>query len=132
MKSIKTIKKEAIKAAQLSFKGDVLDESIARKFIKEFKKLPLNESVLTLNYYLRALKTQIAKTTMVVESAIKIGESEIKDLKTGLGKQMKVLEVEQKINPSILGGVKVRIGDVIFDNSVRSRINQVKEALISG
>lgn len=132
MKSIKTIKKEAIKAAQLSFRQDKLDEGAARQFVKTFKKLPLNEAVLSLNYYLRALKTELSKTTMVVESAIKIGESEIKDLKAGLGKQVKVLQVEQKINPSILGGVKVRIGDVIFDNSVRSRINQVKEALISG
>lgn len=115
----------------MSFRNEMLDEDTAKQFVKAFKKLPLNEAVLTLNYYLRALKSGLAKTTMVVESAIKIGESEIKDLKTGLGKQMKVLEVEQKINPSILGGVKVRIGDVIFDNSVRSRINQVKEALVS-
>ncbi len=129
MKSIKTLKKQAIKAAQLSFKGDALDESAARKFIKAFRALPLNESVLTLKHYLRALKSEISKTTMVVESAVKIGESEIKDMKAGLGRQMRVLEVEQKINPSILGGVRVRIGDVIFDNSVRSRINQVKEAL---
>lgn len=128
MKSIKIIKKNAIKAAQLSFKGDALDEGVAKKFIKAFKALPLNESVLTLNHYLRAIKSELAKTTMVVESAVKIGDSEIKDLKAGFGKH-KVLEVEQKLNPSILGGVRVRIGDVIFDNSVRSRINQVKEAL---
>lgn len=131
MKSIKTIKKNAIKAAQLSFKRDVLDEGVAKKFIKAFKGLPLNESVLTLNHYSRAIKAELSKTTLVIESAVKLTSAQVKDIE-GSFKYQKINETKTQLSPSILGGVKVRIGDVIFDNSVRSRINQVKEALISG
>ena len=128
MKSIKAIKKQAIKAAELSFTNGDLDESAARKFIKAFKGLPLNESVLTLNYYLRAIRSELAKTTLLIESSVNLSGSQIKEIEASF-KGKKINETKTQLSPSILGGVRVRIGDVIFDNSVRSRINQVKEIL---
>lgn len=129
MKSIKTIKKQAIKAAQLSFKGGKLDEVVVRKFIKAFKGLPLGESILTLNQYMKALRSGVNKTTLTVESVVSIPKADIKELSSVLGKQYQILETREELNPSLLGGVKVRIGDVIFDNSIKARISQVKEAL---
>jgi hypothetical protein len=130
MKSIKTLKKQSIKAAQLSFKSGELDEGIAKKFIKGFKGLPLNEAVVMLNSYLSAVKREIGKTTLTITSASKLSGAQVKDVE-GAFKSYKVLATTEELSPSILGGIKVRIGDVIFDNSVRSKINQVKEALIS-
>ena len=128
MKSIKQIKKQAIKAAELSFKGGDLDENAARKFIKAFKGLPLNESVLTLNHYLRAIRSGLSKTTLLIESAVSLSTSQVKDIETSF-KGNKINETKTQLSPSLLGGVKVRIGDVIFDNSVRSKINQLKGVL---
>ena len=131
MKSIKFIKKQAIKAAQLSFKEGKLDDAFAHKFIRAFKGLPLSESILTLNHYMKALRSEINKTTLTVESVVSIPKADVKELENVLGKQYKVLQVKEELNPSILGGIKVRIGDVIFDNSIKSKINQVKDALVN-
>ena len=131
MKSIKTIKKQAIKAAQLSFKGGKLDETTAKKFVKAFKGLPLNESIMTLNQYMKALRSEVNKTTLTVESVVKIPKSEITALQISLGRQYKVLEIREELNPSLLGGIKVRIGDIVFDGSVKERIEQVKAAIIN-
>lgn len=130
MKSIKQIRKSAIKAAELSFKNGDLDAGIARKFIKAFKGLPLNESVLTLNHYLRAIRSGLAKTTLLIESSVNLSASQVKDIEASF-KGEKINETRTQLSPSILGGVRVRIGDVIFDNSVRAKINQVREALVS-
>ena len=131
MKSIKLLKKQAIKAAQLSFKSGKLDEVIAKKFIKSFKTLPVNESVLSLNYFLKALRSELSKTTLTVESVISIPKSEIKDLETSFGRQYKILETREELNPRLYGGIKVRIGDIVFDGSVKERIEQVKAAIIN-
>ncbi len=131
MKSIKLIKKQAMKAAQLSFKAGKLDEVVVRKFIKGFKALPLGESVLTLNYFMKALRSEISKTTLTIESVVKIPKADITELQGIFGKQYKVLETREELDSSLLGGIKVRIGDVIFDNSTRSKINQIKETLVS-
>lgn len=129
MKSIKTLKKQAIKAAQLSFKKGVLDEAIARKFVKSFKALPLNEAIISLNYYLQAVRRETAKTVLTVDSVIKIPRSELESIETAFKKEYQILETREEVDSSLLGGIKVRIGDVIFDNSLKSRVRQIKEAL---
>ena len=37
--------------------------------------------------------------------------------------------LRKRVDPAILGGVVLRIGDVIIDGSVRSRIRQLGERL---
>ena len=131
MKSIKAIKKQAIRAAELSFKSGKLDEGTAKKFIKSFKGLPLNESVMSLTYFLQAVRREIGKTSLTIESVVKVPKSEIQALETGFKRQFQILETREELNSSLLGGIKVRIGDIIFDDSIKSRIGQVKEALVS-
>ncbi|HLC87532.1 MAG TPA: F0F1 ATP synthase subunit delta [Patescibacteria group bacterium] len=131
MKSIKSIKKQAVKAAELSFKSGKLDETVAKKFVKSFKALPLSEAVISLNYFLQALRRELGKTTLTIESVVKVPKSEIQSLETGFKRQFQILQTNEGLNPSLLGGIKVRIGDVIFDDSLKSRINQVKEALVN-
>jgi F-type H+-transporting ATPase subunit delta len=33
------------------------------------------------------------------------------------------------VDPTVLGGVVAQVGDTVFDGSVRSRLNQLREAL---
>jgi hypothetical protein len=132
MKSIKLLKKQAIKAAQLSFKSGRIDEQVARKFIKSFKTLPFGESILSLNYFSRALRAELNKTTLTIESVIKIPKSEIKALENAFGRQYKILETKEELSPSLLGGVKVKIGDIIFDNSLKAKVAQIGEVLTNG
>lgn len=129
MKSIKLLKKQAIKAAQLSFKKSVLDEAIARKFVKSFKALPLNEAVISLNYFLQAIKREKSKTILTVESVIKIPKSELKGIEGAFKNQYQIMETREELSPSLLGGIKVRIGDIIFDNSLKAKVAQIGEAL---
>jgi len=41
----------------------------------------------------------------------------------------KTVKIISKIDPSILGGVQIKIGDLLIDNSVKGRIQQIKEAI---
>lgn len=130
MKSLKSLKKQAIKASELTFKSGKLDENVAKKFINAFKKLPLNESITSLNYFLQAVKRETDKITLTVESVLKLPPAEIKVIENNFKKEFKVLETQTKLNSSLLGGIKVKIGDIIFDNSLKSRVTQIKEALV--
>ncbi len=130
MKSNKYLKKQSNKAAELSFKKGELDKSISAKFIKAFKTLPLNESIPALSFYLTAVKREIEKTTLTITSASKLNPSQLKDVKSAFAKDFKVIETQEEIAPSILGGVKVKIGDIVFDGSIREKLNQLKEAMV--
>ncbi|MBC8160993.1 MAG: ATP synthase F1 subunit delta [Roseiflexaceae bacterium] len=41
------------------------------------------------------------------------------------------LELTFSVDPSILGGLVIRIGDQVFDNSARSRLSAVQRSLLS-
>lgn len=47
-------------------------------------------------------------------------------LSTNLGKQV---EVKVVVDASVLGGLSARVGDVVIDGTVRSRLDQLREAI---
>lgn len=50
-----------------------------------------------------------------------------KVLREVVGKQVVVV---QKVDPSLIGGVVTRIGDQVYDGSVKSRLSELKEELL--
>jgi len=53
-------------------------------------------------------------------------------LKTALERQSgKVVLLEKREDPAILGGVVTQLGDVLYDGSVRTQLEQLREELLS-
>ncbi len=44
----------------------------------------------------------------------------------------KKAEIEEKLDPAVLGGMVVKIGDTVYDGSVRTQINTLRENLRKG
>ena len=42
------------------------------------------------------------------------------------------VELDVKVDPSLLGGLVVRVGDLLIDGSVRSRLERLRNRLVSG
>jgi F0F1-type ATP synthase delta subunit len=49
--------------------------------------------------------------------------------KESIKKALKIKTVEFKVNPAILGGVVVRVGDQVIDDSVASRMSALSDSL---
>jgi F-type H+-transporting ATPase subunit delta len=65
-----------------------------------------------------------------VRSAIPLDDSQKERLAAALGKATgKNISVKVVVDPSILGGIVAQVGDTVIDGSVRSRLNQLREAL---
>ncbi len=96
--------KETIK----KFVGAMLkngDLSKANLVIQEFEKV----------YLLRSGKEKIEVTTVDKDS------SKLKDKLKG--------EVVFREDAKILGGVRIKVGDKLIDNTLRARVNRLKESL---
>ncbi len=115
-----------------SFKisGEV-NEIEVRKHIKTLKSLPIPHSILGLSEYLRRLKTELSKTTVEIESAIPLSSSQVNQITKAIRADHFVSHVKTTINPAILGGLKVTIGDSVYDDSVSRRILQLGEEIKS-
>jgi len=67
-----------------------------------------------------------------VSSAFAMTDRQLKDLVVGLESKFKrKIEAKVNVNPELIGGVKVEIGDEVFDASVRGKLEAMSVALKS-
>jgi F-type H+-transporting ATPase subunit b len=100
-------------AAANKLVGEALDDQRQRSLIADFfAKVPAGLS-------------GFSGEKAVVTSALPLTESEQANIKKALSSAA----VEFKIDPRILGGLIVRVGDQVVDDSVASEINAMREAL---
>jgi F-type H+-transporting ATPase subunit delta len=65
-----------------------------------------------------------------VRSAIPLDEARRTKLETALSKATgRKVEVKVVVDPSVIGGVVARLGDEVFDGTVRSRLRAVRQML---
>lgn len=93
--------------------AESLDEQRQRQIIGDFfSKVPASVG---------SMKGESA----VVTSALPLTDSEKNSVKQALN----VSNVEYRVNPSILGGLVVRVGDQVVDDSIANQMNSLRESL---
>jgi F-type H+-transporting ATPase subunit b len=100
-------------AAANKLVGESLDEKRQHQLITDFfSRVPAQVS---------ELQGDMAEVT----SALPLTETE----KQSALKMLSAKDVQFKVDPSILGGLVVRVGDRIVDDSVANRMNALQESL---
>lgn len=101
-------------AAANKLVGEALDEKRQHELIAEFfSKAPAN---------VRNLPGDSAEVT----SALPLTDGEKDNLRKTIG----ATNIDFKVNPSILGGLIVRVGDRVVDNSVAGQMGSLREAML--
>lgn len=129
MKIRKQIKSIMDKAIEASFKDGKLMEKKALGFVKLFKSQPGREAIELLSEFLKRIKLEVNSTTMVVESTVPLSKKQKEIIKRKFSLRFTITNSEFKLNPEILGGLKIKVGDHIYNDSILARIYQVKEAI---
>ena len=76
----------------------------------------------------RLVKLDEASRTARVESAVALGESQQQQVKDSLNRlKGSQVAVEFAENPGLIGGMRVKIGDDVFDGSVKTRLANLSE-----
>ncbi len=113
----------------VSFKDDRMVEVQVLRSIKTLKSLPRSEAIQALSEYLKGLKRIEREHTLYIEAVMPLSPIQVKKIKQKIERKATITKVVVNINPEILGGIKLRIGDEIWDESISGKINQVKEAI---
>ena len=106
-----------------------LDESKMRTVITRLIEEKPRDYKAILSALQRLTRLDLAKREVMVESAVELDESSRQRVVAGLAKQYGPdLSVQYKITPDLLGGLRIRVGNDVFDGSVKGRIDRLAAA----
>lgn len=75
-----------------------------------------------LRAYRKMLETEMEKESALIESAGELPPKVLSQLEEMILKKKGSAKISKKISPELLAGVRVRIGDEIFENSARQSL----------
>ncbi len=82
-----------------------------------------------LQHMQRLVKLEEASRTARVESAVALGQAQQQDVRDSLNRLKGAdVTVEFAENPRLIGGMRVKIGDDVFDGSVKTRLTGLSES----
>lgn len=114
-----------ISIASFDAQGD-LEESKVKKYLGNLKNFPPSKALSLTKDYLKGLKSDIEKRTLFIESAVALSTDQVEQIKKSFKGSYPVASVQANLNPSLLGGIRLKMSDVVFDDSISNKIERLK------
>ncbi len=129
------LSKEARKAAKSLFLGSFtenrLDEDKVRTVVKQLAEKKPRHFLDILEGYQRYIRLELAKRHAVVESATNLDRETRDQLRRALkAKYGNDLTSEFNVTPELIGGLRIKIGSDVWDNSIQDRIARLEDELL--
>ena len=105
-----------------------LDNNRVRKAVQLLIEQKPRGYFAILQHIQRLVKLDEASRSARVESAVALGQAQQQDVRNSL-KRLKGgdVTVEFATNPGLIGGMRVKIGDDVYDGSVRTRLTALSD-----
>jgi len=105
--------------------------------VKNFLKLLIHKGRIEIfsfikNEFLTLSNQTMNREPMTVVSAVELPEEQYQALKEFFTKKTgKEIIPTKKIDPTVIGGVRVHIGDVVYDDTLETQIEKMKQRLVA-
>jgi F-type H+-transporting ATPase subunit delta len=129
MKISKVANAEARRIFRLCQTGGRLDEAKFSAAIKTVVSEKPRDFRGILSALKRLVRLELERRRVVVESATPLDAASQQRVASGLtAKYGSDLTFEYRVTPELLGGLKVRVGNDVFDGSVKGRLDRLAQA----
>jgi F-type H+-transporting ATPase subunit delta len=126
------IAKEPRKVSRQMFRHSFTDGKLDKEKISHMVESLLTEKPRhysdALKDYQRLIRLEVEKRRAVIESAAPLNDSVANQVLANLRSRYgDDLITEFRTNPDLLGGLRIRIGDDVWDGSVKNRLQKLQE-----
>ena len=130
MKSDVKISKLAKKLLELSKDSGVVTESKVAEVLAGLQQVKHRHYLAVLKTFLNYLRREVALQTAVVSTPTRLSDDAIKAVEVQFSKlySRPVSAVTQQ-DTSLIAGVRVRVGDDVYDSSVAGRLKRLAESV---
>jgi F-type H+-transporting ATPase subunit delta len=128
MRNSQKINRLAQKLIDLSKVEGIVDESSLWKGLQGVKASKPKHWIPLLKILKHKLSRVLAWQTAEVTSSTALEASTVESLKESFSKRYdRPIDVKTKIDPSLIAGIRVKIGDDVFDASIAERLKRISE-----
>ncbi|HEX2750330.1 MAG TPA: F0F1 ATP synthase subunit delta [Verrucomicrobiales bacterium] len=132
MKVSKEAQRTARQLFRLTTKDGKVNEKTARKIVAKITEEKPRHYLGILTAYHRMLRLEAAKRHAIVESASSLSNEQCDEIRGQLQKAHgKDLTAEFHLNSELIGGMRVKLGSTVWDGSVKSRLDNLRSALLA-
>ncbi len=90
-------------------------------------QIPDNVKIPLLKDYFKRIKALVEKQTATIETSAELSPEAFEELAAKIRNRAGAkIEIKTLVNPNLLGGIKVRCGDDVFENSVADALNGLR------
>jgi F-type H+-transporting ATPase subunit delta len=124
--------KEARKVSGVLFRNSFTEGKLDKEKISNMVETLLAEKprhyVDALKDYQRLIRLETEKRHAVIESATQLNSALANQIVTNLRRRYgEDLTTEFRTNPDFLGGLRIKIGDDVWDGTVKNRLHKLQE-----
>lgn len=124
--------KQSRRLAKQLFKSCQVDDRLNADRVRKAVRLLIEQKPRgyfgILQHLQRLVKLDEANRTARVETAIALGQAQQQDVRNSLNRLKDGdMTVEFATNPGLIGGMRVKIGDDVYDGSVKTRLTSLSD-----
>ena len=129
MKGSKQSRRDAKQLFQSCQVDGALDEARVRQAVALLIEKKPRGYFGTLQELQRLVKFDVNNRSARVESAVALSEAQQQEVRASLGRLKGAdVEVEFAENADLIGGMRVKLGDDVYDGSVKTRLSRLAES----
>ena len=129
MKGSKQSRRDAKQLFQSCQVDGALDEARVRQAVTLLIEKKPRGYFGTLQELQRLVKLDVNNRSARVESAVALSEAQQQEVRASLGRLKGAdVEVEFAENADLIGGMRVELGDDVYDGSVKTRLSRLAES----
>jgi F-type H+-transporting ATPase subunit delta len=129
MKGSKQSRRDAKQLFQSCQVDGALDEARVRQAVALLIEKKPRGYFGTLQELQRLVKLDVNNRSARVESAVALSEAQQQEVRVSLGRLKGAdVEVEFAENADLIGGMRVKLGDDVYDGSVKTRLSRLAES----
>ena len=129
MKGSKQSRRDAKQLFQSCQVDGALDEARVRQAVALLIERKPRGYFGTLQELQRLVKLDVNNRSARVESAVALSEAQQQEVRASLGRLKGAdVEVEFAENADLIGGMRVKLGDDVYDGSVKTRLSRLAES----
>ena len=130
MKLNKEIRQVSRKMLQASFTDGQLDPGRISSLVDSLVTRKPRNYVDALKNYKRLLRLELEKRHATIETASEVDPAVRSEIEANLtSKYGNDLSTEFHVDPKLLGGMRIRVGNDVWDGSVRNRLERLQHEL---